>query len=595
MAASAYDLFINQDSDSDDEFLGFQDEELDDQERQERRDLEERQRREQVQQQLSGEWRQVPATPERAGPERPGLPVFDSSRCGAQRVWSSKNPYDFFRAFFSPLVLKNMALETNRYAQQLLASRQLPPQSRLHEWKPTTEEEMERFVGIQVGMGMCAKPNIANYWSRDSTQLNWTPNYGRVMSRNRYQLINSFLHFNNNEMRRERGDDAYDALFKIRPLTEAVLHSFMEEYYPHRELAIDESMISFRGRVFFRQYIPSKRVRFGMKSFVLTDARTNYTYLWDLYTGGAYSYDRDKGIGYSSVTQLMEKAGLLGKGHVLYTDNYYTSPALYLTLHDGGTGACGTVRKNRQGMPPQLRDMNLVAGEAPVFYEKKPLLSASFRDAGTVTVLSTGRLLDSYIRWPRTSIVANNNNNKKKKNVVKPRCVEDYNRYMGGVDRADQLCSYYSFSHRSMKWYIRLYHHVREVALVNAHILFREATGISMATPDFRSQVVAGLLGRPLEDAPPLPPREMPGVPARLSAVGQHFLGLREGGSKPDCKVCSSRKRGPAEGSSKKSGRKQTAFFCKTCPEQPALCPVPCFETYHTKMVYKPKYLPPEN
>ncbi|XP_029912593.1 piggyBac transposable element-derived protein 4-like [Myripristis murdjan] len=538
MAASAYNLFLNQDSDSHDEFLGFQDEELDDQEQQERRDLEERAGA------GLGEWCQVPATPERAGPEQPGLPVFDSSRCGAQH-------------------------------------------SRLHEWKPTMEEEMERFVGIHVGMGMCAKPSIANYWSRDSTQLNWTPNYGHVMSRNRYQLINSFLHFNNNEMRRERGDDAYGALFKIHPLTEAVLHNFMEEYYPHRDLAIDESMISFRGRVFFRQYIPSKRVHFGMKSFVLTDALTNYTYLWYLYTGGAYNYDRDKGMGYSSVTQLMEKAGLLGKGHVLYTDNYYTSPALYLTLHDGGTVV--HCRKNRQWMPLQLCNMNLVAGEAPVFYEKKPLLSASFRDAGTVTVLSTVHDASVFIKHVRTKGPPGY------KEVVKPRCVEDYNRYMGGVDRADQLCSYYSFSHCSMKWYIHLYHHVREVALVNAHILFKEATGISMATPDFRSQVVAGLLCRPLEDAPLLPPREMPGVPARLSAVGQHLLGLREGGSKPDCKVCSSRKRGPAEGSSKTSGWKQTAFFCKTCPEQPALCPVPCFETYLTKMLYKPKYLPPEN
>lgn len=155
--------------------------------------------------------------------------------------------------------------------------------------------------------------------------------------------------------------------------------------------------------------------------------------------------------------------------------------------------------------------------------------------------------------------------------LVKPKCVEDYNRHMGGVDRADQLCSYYHFTHRAMKWYIRLYHHVREVALVNAHILFKESTGISMPTPDFRNKVVAGLLGRALQDAPPLPPRELLGVPARLS--GRHFLGQREG-TKPDCKVCSSRKRGPMEGSNKKTSRRQTPFFCKTCPEQPALCPV---------------------
>ncbi len=33
--------------------------------------------------------------------------------------------------------------------------------------------------------------------------------------------------------------------------------------------------------------------------------------------------------------------------------------------------------------------------------------------------------------------------------------------------------------------------------------------------------------------------------------------------------------------------RRQTSYYCKTCSGEPSLCPVPCFELYHTKLIYK--------
>ena len=34
--------------------------------------------------------------------------------------------------------------------------------------------------------------------------------------------------------------------------------------------------------------------------------------------------------------------------------------------------------------------------------------------------------------------------------VKKPKMVEDYNSYMGGVDRSDQMVPYYCYSHKSV-------------------------------------------------------------------------------------------------------------------------------------------------
>lgn len=33
--------------------------------------------------------------------------------------------------------------------------------------------------------------------------------------------------------------------------------------------------------------------------------------------------------------------------------------------------------------------------------------------------------------------------------------------------------------------------------------------------------------------------------------------------------------------------KRQTSYYCKTCSEEPGLCPVPCFELYHTQLIYK--------
>ena len=53
------------------------------------------------------------------------------------------------------------------------------------------------------------------------------------------------------------------------------------------------------------------------------------------------------------VLKLLE--GLGGRGHHVYTDNCYSSPALFGNLRRLGFGACGTMRQNRRGMPAEMK------------------------------------------------------------------------------------------------------------------------------------------------------------------------------------------------------------------------------------------------
>ena len=57
--------------------------------------------------------------------------------------------------------------------------------------------EMKKFLGLIFRTGIICKPTLKDYWSTDS--MIETPIFGKVISRNRFEIILSYLHFNDNE------------------------------------------------------------------------------------------------------------------------------------------------------------------------------------------------------------------------------------------------------------------------------------------------------------------------------------------------------------------------------------------------------------
>ena len=184
------------------------------------------------------------------------------------------------------------------------------------------------------------------------------------------------------------------------------------------------------------------------------------------HTGKDTSLDDSSGVTHALVLKLLE--GLEHRGHHVYMDNYYTSPTHFTSLLRLGFGACGTVRINRQGMPTEVTTAKLKKGEMTSSEVQKGILPLKWQDKWPVVMLSTIHD-DSWVtkrRWTR--LVAGGI-----EEIEKPTMVEKYNTYMGGVDKGDQLMSYYGFSHRTVKWWRRAFFHLFENAIVNAYILYR--------------------------------------------------------------------------------------------------------------------------
>ena len=146
------------------------------------------------------------------------------------------------------------------------------------------------------------------------------------MSRDRFLLVLKFLHLTNNDHQVQRGQPGHDKLFKIRKFMVALIKRFQQVYRPAKEISIDESMISYKGRLSFLQYMPKKPVKWGMKAWVLADARNGYTWNRNLYAGKENNASSDS-LATRVVLKLVQ--GLENMGHHIYFDNFYTSPGKY--------------------------------------------------------------------------------------------------------------------------------------------------------------------------------------------------------------------------------------------------------------------------
>ncbi|KAM9294063.1 uncharacterized protein PAF06_018220 [Gastrophryne carolinensis] len=125
------------------------------------------------------------------------------------------------------------------------------------------------FLGLILLTGVVGKPLQKWYWT--TNKLLATPFFGTIMSECRFSLIMKNLHFTNNEEFDEATHPA-PKLKKIWEVYQMIPKNFQQSYVPDRDISIDESLMAYKGRLSWIQFIASKRARFGIKSYMLSNA-----------------------------------------------------------------------------------------------------------------------------------------------------------------------------------------------------------------------------------------------------------------------------------------------------------------------------------
>lgn len=386
--------------------------------------------------------------------------------------------------------------------------------------------EFKAFLSIFFNMGLIRKTRISEYWSTKEIQS--TPWFMTIMSRNRFQLILKFFHLINVKRIPRRDSPSYNPAAHFEPLVRIMNDRFRHHYVPAQELSVDESLVGTRGRSVMKQYIPTKKHKYGVKLWMLVESTTAYILNIDVYKGKKYD-NSPIGIPFASyiVLNLLAAANLLQKAYHVFCDSFFTSLDLAWRLTLMGVHVTRTVRSNRR-IPLLIK--NGTRAEEKVYVRSSGTLMLRYWEPGKKKVV---RLLS-------TKLMARDGTN------AKPEIVNEYNKHMGGVDQSDMMVSFYNGERKTIKVWKKVTFNLFQRIMLNAYILYSKNTTDRpiMSRLSFTQSVIESLaleFKRNEKKKKPAKPRSK--------------LGLAPGGKEHDCVQCSNRA----------TKRRRTRYQCLRC------------------------------
>uniref|UniRef100_A0AAX7T8F2 PiggyBac transposable element-derived protein domain-containing protein n=1 Tax=Astatotilapia calliptera TaxID=8154 RepID=A0AAX7T8F2_ASTCA len=290
-----------------------------------------------------------------------------------------------------------------------------------------TEDELLTFYGILLISGYNTVPRRRLLWSDDCDVSNNAVK--DAMRRNRFDEIMSSVHLVDNMK------ITADPFFKVRPLFKH-LNDINNAIPIAEHVAVDEMMIEYFGRHGCKQFIRGKPIRFGYKIWSLASS-SGFVHQMEPYVGShTHLVETGLGQGPSVVLGLAEKAEV-PPGVRFYHDNLFTTLSLVDEMTLRGYGSCGTMRQTQ---------LHNVPFTAPQTFKKTPRGDAEY-------LVEAEKLI---VRWNDNSVVTVVSNMEREfteTEVRQPKCIQDYNTHMGGVDLHDQFVSRYRVNIRSKKWW----------------------------------------------------------------------------------------------------------------------------------------------
>lgn len=272
--------------------------------------------------------------------------------------------------------LKHLLIHcSNKYGENLSkTARPHKKNSRSSKFIPIEPKEFDVFIALTLLRAQIGYPELRKVFSVDP--LYYHPIFSHFMSGRRYEQILRYLCCYENV--------AQDKLYKVQPLLDIIIQNFQNAYSPDEHLCLDESLLLFRGRLSFRQYIKNKRARYGIKFFELC-APDGYLFNLEIYKGKSEKIEEESKVD-SLVLRLMSP--YLNRGHHLVMDNFYNSAKLSENLLKHKTHTTGTLRSNRKGNPKVVTFKKLKKGEY-IWRRRRGVYVSKWRDNRDVLLLTT--------------------------------------------------------------------------------------------------------------------------------------------------------------------------------------------------------------
>ena len=171
-------------------------------------------------------------------------------------VPNNATPLNLFSLLFLDKILDHVVDRTNRYAERLLEAPNVLRKSKVKKWVALSRDELKRLLAVSLLWGQVKMPTSRHYFCRKG--LHVVPAFSKIMSGRRYEMILKHLHIDS--------DKNDDPLSKLRPVIDLFIGNIYSCYYPDQNPSLDESMMAWRGRLRFCQYMKGKNTSLASSS-----------------------------------------------------------------------------------------------------------------------------------------------------------------------------------------------------------------------------------------------------------------------------------------------------------------------------------------
>ncbi|XP_021354858.1 piggyBac transposable element-derived protein 4-like [Mizuhopecten yessoensis] len=236
-------------------------------------------------------------------------------------------------------------------------------------------------------MSIVQLPSMDMYWSTDYMFGNlFIPN---IMPRDRFDKLLQYFHANDSTKNQPRDNPRHDRLHHKRPIMDIVKKKCVDEYQPHQNTSVDEALIAFRGRLGFRQYLPAKPTKYGVKVWMSADSENGFANEFDVYTGKKGD-ETNARYGLTTRVVLNLTRSIANKNHIVNLDNYFTSFQLFEILKRQSTYARGTAQSNRKEFPARLLHPKCVKNQGDVkIVQRGKMVAYAWKKKEVIYFLST--------------------------------------------------------------------------------------------------------------------------------------------------------------------------------------------------------------
>ena len=263
------------------------------------------------------------------------------------------SPLDLFQAFLPESLVEDWA----KYTNESLPTDPQPRQweSRQHRWKPTIASELWIFIGILLYIQTNRRPRFEDYWKASAPDIDRSDHsIIKYMTYDRFCLIKRWFRLINADNIVLGVPHPFN---KVHEWSDIQQDAATRLFVPGTNVAVDEGIVPFQGRVKYKVDMRNKPDGEGLKVWQLS--QLGYLLRW------IYQEDGPLGIEYrhsktpikdptdirhlnktqAVVATLVDRLKAPGPVHV-FVDNLFTGADLINVVRLMGHGLTGTVRPN---------------------------------------------------------------------------------------------------------------------------------------------------------------------------------------------------------------------------------------------------------